>query len=114
MLDCLLPWVCMEFGLGASHAHPADCGIWYMCGPQYPHTIIDNSASASVGFVGKRWRFGLEYLGRFAVDGLAISSTDPTLIGCAPKCFPISYWAGAGTRWGMLACRLTRLGLLLI
>jgi hypothetical protein len=90
----------IQFGLGISHANPQDCGIWYMCGQQYSHNLTLDSPDVSLGLKGDNWRAGLEYLGRFASEATAISSNNPALIPCAPQCYPISRWNGAGKLFG--------------
>ena len=93
--NCLLA-LCLQLGVGVSHANPQDCGIWYMCGPQYPHTLHLDSVSESIGIETEHWRVGYENLGRFTSTAKAIASENPALIPCAPKCYPISNWYGSG------------------
>lgn len=93
---CALALMCLQIGLGVSHANPQDCGIWYMCGRQYPHALSLNSPSVSVGGESRNWRVGYEYSGRFGSEARAIATIDPTLIPCAPRCYPLSTWHGSG------------------
>ena len=100
MLNCLLS-LCLSLGLGQSVAGPQDCGIWYMCGPQYPHTLHLRALSESFGVESQHWRAGYQGLGRFGADAAAISSSNPADIACAPGCWPISRWHGDGTVRGI-------------
>jgi hypothetical protein len=72
-----------------------------MDGPQYPHTLLLNSPRASIALRSDDWRFGYEYLGRFAADGKAISSVNPVDIICAPRCWPLSQYDGSGKVEGL-------------
>ena len=101
-MSCLLA-ICLELGLGLSVANGQDPGIWYMDGPQYPHVLHLTSPELSVGATGEHWRAGLQYLGKFGADARAIASNDPTLIGCAPGCYPMSTWHGSGKVYGAYA-----------
>ena len=99
-MSCLIA-LCLQLSMGLSHAVAQDPGIWYMQGPQYPHELHIEPPSLSVGLAGEHWRAGYEYLGKFRADARAIASEDPALIACAPRCYPISAWHGAGKVGGL-------------
>lgn len=99
-MSCLIA-LCLQLSLGLSHAGGQDPGIWYMDGPQYPHELHLTSPAAGIGLAGPHWRAGYQYLGKFTSDARAIASDDPALIGCAPRCYPLSAWHGAGKVGGL-------------
>lgn len=100
MLPCLLA-LCIQLGAGMSSAGGQDCGIWYMCGPQYPHQLHLTSPAFSVGTEGRNWRAGYAYLGKFQADATAIASPLPQDVACAPGCYPMSQWHGSGRVGGI-------------
>lgn len=103
--------MCLQFGLGVSHANPQDSGIWYMQGPQYPHTLALNSPNGLIGVQSESFRIGIEYLGRFEANAAAVATNDPSKVACAPGCFPISsQWHGTGRVMGLYATGVARSG----
>ena len=67
MLPCIAA-LCLQLGVGVAHANPQDCGIWYTCGPDQPHTLHLNGLDWSVGLASEHWRFGYEDAGNTSVE----------------------------------------------
>jgi hypothetical protein len=107
-MQCIA-FLCLQVALGLSHANPQDCGIWYTCGPQYPNAFGLNSPSLALGVESRVWRAGVEYTGRFWNRGYAPDTSDPAAIACAPRCYPVSTWIGAGKVFGVYAQYVARL-----
>lgn len=73
----------LQISLGLSHAMPQDSGIWYLKdGPNAPYRLYLDSPSVGVGFEGKHWRVGYEYLGRFGSRAITAASYDNLFAHC--------------------------------
>jgi len=66
-VTCLLA-ICLQLGLGLTHANPQDCGIFYLC--DQPANLHLNTLSWSAGVESETFRAGYEHLGSFRTDGL--------------------------------------------
>ena len=97
MLPCIFN-LCLQLGLGVAHATPQDCGIWYTCGPDQPHTLHLDGLDWSAGITDdtKTWRLGYEDAGNTSVE-----SRVPAFIGQYPG--PMAQFNGSGTLRGFYA-----------
>jgi len=66
-MECLLA-LCLQLAAGWTHANPQNCGIWYLCQPDAPYTLHQDSPTYSVGVAGEHWRAGWQGLGRTETD----------------------------------------------
>lgn len=105
----------VEVSAGVTHANPQDCGIWYMCGQQYPHNLDLNSPAFSFGFTGdlpykhSGWRAGVEYLGKFSANGIVGPMPDSTF-NCPTSNCPQTHFSGDGKVWGLYAEYIYHIG----
>ena len=88
-MNCLLA-LCLQLGLGFSHANTENCGIWYMCGVLYPHQLNVTNVAATVAVQKGNWRVEGSYDGKFrsaATTGPDATSSFDTCGGVpGPNC----------------------------
>ena len=66
-MSCLLA-LCLQLGIGVTHANPQDCGIWYLCEPNAPYVQHLNAFDWYAGVETETFRVGYERLGQNGTD----------------------------------------------